>query len=148
MLLLFALLASPELWIRGTLPRQLPPEAQLVFRAYMSDFEVFVDGQRVYEFHDASTRDRITIHVVPLRAGKNVTFRVANPRGLYIGGEPLIVARSGLPAALRRIAVTPLREDMGGIAAGALLFILGLVALAISQVMRRGDTHGMLWFGL
>jgi sigma-B regulation protein RsbU (phosphoserine phosphatase) len=148
MLLLLALLASPELWIRGTLPHPLPPGAQLVFRAYMSDFEVFVDGQRVYEFHDASTRDRITIHVVPLRAGQNVYFRIANPRGLYIGGDPLIVARSELPAALRRIAVTPLREDMGDIAAGALLFILGLVALAISQLPRRGDTRVMLWFGL
>jgi len=148
MLLLLALLASPELWIRATLPQPLPSDAQLVFRAYMSDFEVFVDGQRVYEFHDASTRDRITIHVVPLRAGKNLYFRVANPRGLYIGGEPLIVARGALPAALRRIAITPLREDMGDIAAGALVFILGLVALAVSQLPRRGDTRVMLWFGL
>lgn len=139
-----------DLWFRRRLPRTLPREPQLVFRFYASHFTVFVDQQRVYQFDDDRVQDRMTIHVVPLpRQGRWLYVRVTHPRGEpYFGEAPWLAARDELPDALRAVAIAPLREDFGDLAAGASLFVIGIVAIAASLLVRRGDTRILLWFGI
>lgn len=141
-----------DLWFRRQLPPSLPPDAQLVGRFYASHFSIFVEGQRVYQFDDGRVHDRMTFHIVPLprdAAGKRIYVRVPNPRGEpYFNGAPWLAARDELPAVLRAVAITPLREDAGDLAAGAMLFTIGLIAIVASQLLRRGDTRVLLWFGL
>jgi len=141
-----------DLWFRRQLPSTTPPDAQLVFRFYASNVSVFVEQQRIYQFDDERVHDRMTIHVVALpadAAGKTLYVRVQHPRGdPYFGGAPWLAARDELPAAMHAIAITPLREDLGDMIAGAILFVIGLVALLASSVIRRGDTRTLLWFGL
>lgn len=141
-----------ELAFRTTLPATAPRDAQLVFRAYIPHFELFVGQQRVYQFDDARTADRLTIHVVPLPrdfAGKQLSVRVIDPIGdPYIGGTPLIAARDELPAAMREMTIAPLRGELDDIILGAILFVIGLIVIAVSQLIRRGGTRTLLWFGL
>jgi phosphoserine phosphatase RsbU/P len=141
-----------ELTFRTTLPATTPRDAQLVFRSYIPHFEIFAGAQRVYQFDDEHSADRLTIHVVALprdSAGKQLSVRVIHPIGdPYIGGTPLLAARDELPAALREMTVAPLRADLDDIVFGAILFVIGLIAIAASQLVRRGDTRTLLWFGV
>ncbi len=139
-----------DLWFRRQLPATLPRDPQLVFRFYASHFTVFVDQQPVYQFDDDRVQDRMTIHVVPLpREGKQLFVRVTHPRGApYFGGAPWLAARDELPYAMHAVAITPLREDFGDLAAGTILFVIGIVAIAASLLVRRADTRVLLWFGL
>ncbi|HJQ36295.1 MAG TPA: PP2C family protein-serine/threonine phosphatase [Thermoanaerobaculia bacterium] len=138
------------LWFHRQLPAALPRDPQLVFRFYASHFTVFVDGRPVYQFDDDRVQDRLTIHVVPLpREGKQLSVRVTHPRGEpYFGGAPWLAARDELPDAIRAATITPLREDLGDLIAGAALFVIGLVAIAAALLIRRADTRILLWFGL
>ena len=143
------LLAIVELDAGWRLPATLPPDPQLVFRAYMPHFELFVERQRIYAFQE-NTQDRIRLHVVPLprdAAGKRVFVRVFGGEE-RVGDAPLVVARSEIPEALRRETTVQLRETIGNITVGAFLVILGLIAIAVSQLLRRGDTRVLLYFGL
>lgn len=139
-----------DLWFRRQLPATLPRDPQLVFRFYASHFTVFVDQQPVYQFDDDRMQDRMTIHVVPLpRNGKQLFVRVTHPRGdPYFGGAPWLAARDELPDAIRAVGITPLREDLGDLIAGATLCVLGFLALLASQLVRRADTRTLFWFGL
>ncbi|HEX2123334.1 MAG TPA: hypothetical protein VHL59_17015, partial [Thermoanaerobaculia bacterium] len=56
-----------DLWFRHRLPEELPAGAQLAFRAYVGEFSVFVDRQRVYDFRDARFHGRITLHAVNVK---------------------------------------------------------------------------------
>jgi sigma-B regulation protein RsbU (phosphoserine phosphatase) len=141
-----------DLWFRHRLPDVLPRDARLVFRAYMPHFALFAGQQRVYAFDDDGVRDRMAIHVVALpqnAAGAFLFIRVIHPEGdPYLGDAPLLAAQADLPAAMHHVAIAPLREDFADISTGAILFVLGLTAIAISQLIRRRDTRTLLYFGL
>jgi sigma-B regulation protein RsbU (phosphoserine phosphatase) len=141
-----------DLWFRRQLPATLPRDPQLVFRFYASHFSVFAGEQRIYQFDDDRVLDRMTIHLAALprdAGGKQLYVRVTHPQGEpYFGGAPWIAARDELPAAMHAVAITPLREDLSHLAAGAGLLVIGLVAIAASLLVRRADTRVLLWFGL
>jgi len=141
-----------DLWYRNRLPERLPDDPQIVFRAYIAHFALYVDQQRIHTFDDDTARDRMRVHVVPLpprSAGKRVYVRVVHPEGdPYFGDGPLIVARAELPDALHRETATPLRDDLDDIAIGGILLVVGLITIAASQIVRRGEARTLLYFGL
>ena len=141
-----------DLWFRNRIPDDAPADAHLVFRSYLGEFSLFVEQQPVYVFDDGGARERMSVHVValpPHSAGKRLYARVPNPMDdTPMLAAPEIVTRMELPQAIRRTGLHPLRESIADVAAGAILFVLGLLAIAASQLMRRGDTRSLFYFGL
>src|SRR6185436_4021702 len=82
-------------------------------------------------------------------AGRRVYARVADAdEDAPLLSAPLLASRAELPAAIQRASVEPLHSDLGGIAAGAILIIIGLIAILVSQLLRRAETRALLFFGL
>src|SRR6185295_12519940 len=44
-----------DFWMRAPIPAATPPGAHLVFRAYVAELTLFVDGRPVHHFRDASS---------------------------------------------------------------------------------------------
>jgi phosphoserine phosphatase RsbU/P len=140
-----------DLWYRNRLPRTLPREPHLVLRAYVGTFTLFVDGRPIYAFDDPAADRRLRVHVValPSRAeGQLVYLRIPRATRSPFFSTPLIAAREDVPAALDRTSFDHLRDDLPHLIVGMLLLVIGLVAAGASQLLRRGDTRVLLWFGL
>ena len=138
-----------ELWYRVALPDALPREPHLVFRSYGAAFDVFVDQQKVYSFHEDHAAGRLRLHAVPIAAGQHLYVRV--PRGArlpILGGVPVIAAREKVPLALVHAATSSLRADLEELILGAILIVLGIACAAISRVRRGGNASALLWFGV
>ena len=147
----FAVKRGFDVWTRNRLPRELPPDAHIVFRAWVSDFALYVDDERFYEFHDPAARGRLRMHAVPLpanAAGAQVYVRVIDPRGVPLVGRPTIAAQAEVARAEQQLLLDPIRADAADIIIGAFLLVLGLTSVAAAQLLRRGTTHALFWFGL
>ena len=147
----FEIVRGRELWFRNRLPERIPEDAQLVFRSYLGQFELFVDQQRIYVFDQNDAHGQMSVHTVALPAhseGRRIFVLIPHPDDVPMLATPLLVSRAELPAAIRRVGLHPLRDNLGDIAAGAFLFVLGLISIAVSQLLRRGDTRTLLYFGL
>jgi phosphoserine phosphatase RsbU/P len=133
---------------------QLPasPEfTHLVFRAYVGELSVSVDGRRIYAFRDPRSDGRLTLHVAELpagSAGRAIVFDVPHPprQDIFIGAAYL-ATEATLPFALDRAAASPVREDAVDIALGFGLFVIGTIAFAASLIRRRGDVLALRAFG-
>lgn len=128
-----------------------PAYTHVVFRAYVGELSVSVDGQRIYAFRDAASDGRLTVHVAELpagSAGKRIDFDVPHPprQDIFIGAAYL-TTEDTLPFALDRAAASPVREDAIDIALGFVLFIIGTIAFAASLIRRRGDVLALRAFG-
>lgn len=128
-----------------------PAYTHVVFRAYVGELSVSVDGRRIYTFRDAHSDGRLSIHVVDLpagSAGKRIDFEVPHPprQDIFIGAAYL-ANEDTLPFALDRAAASPVREDAFDIVLGAVLFIIGAIACAASLIRRRGDVLSLRAFG-
>jgi sigma-B regulation protein RsbU (phosphoserine phosphatase) len=138
----------------GQLEMRLPASpayTHVVFRAYVSELTVSVDGQRIYAFHDPRSDGRLTLHVAKLpegNAGKRLAFHVARPRNqdVFIG-VAYLTDEATLPFALDRAAASPVREDAVDIVLGLVLFVIGTIAFAASLIRRRGDVLALRAFG-
>jgi sigma-B regulation protein RsbU (phosphoserine phosphatase) len=138
----------------GQLHTQLPasPEfTHLVFRAYVGELSVSVDGRRIYAFRDPQSDGRLTLHVAELpagSAGKAIVFDVPHPprQDIFIGAAYL-ATEATLPFALDRVAASPLRENAPDIVLGFVLIVIGAIAFAASLVRRRGDVLALRAFG-
>ncbi|MDP9191615.1 MAG: PP2C family protein-serine/threonine phosphatase [Acidobacteriota bacterium] len=124
----------------------------LIFRAYVGELSVLIDGQRIYTFRDPPSAGRLTMHVVPLpagNAGKRIEFDVPHPprQEVRIGAAYLATAMT-LPFALDRASAFPLREDATDILLGIVLFVTGTIAVIASLIRRRGDALALRWFGV
>ncbi|MFL6247766.1 MAG: hypothetical protein ACJ74H_17210, partial [Thermoanaerobaculia bacterium] len=128
-----------------------PAYTHVVFRAYVGEFSVSVDGKRIYAFHDPHFDGRLTVHVAQLpanSAGKRIDFDVPHPpRQTIFIGTAYLATVSTLPFAIDHAAALPLREDTPGIVLGIALFIIGAIALAASLIRRRGDVLALRAFG-
>lgn len=123
----------------------------LVFRAYVGEFSVLLDGKRIYEFHDPQSAGRLTLHVVELpagNAGKRITVDAppAPQQETQIGAAYLATPAT-LPFALDMAAAHPLRESAADIFLGIVLFVIGAIACGASLIRRRGDVLALRWFG-
>jgi sigma-B regulation protein RsbU (phosphoserine phosphatase) len=136
------------------LDTRVPPSSaytHLVFRAYVGELSVLLDGQRIYTFRDPQSTGRLTVHVVPLpagNAGKRIDFDVPHPplQDARIGAAYL-ATQATLPFALDRAAAYPLREHAADVFFGIVLFVLGTIACAASLIRRRGDVLALRSFG-
>lgn len=141
-----------DLWLRNRLPYDTPRDAQLVFRAYVGALTLFVDDRPFYTFHNAEARGRLTVHVAALppdSAGRRIYTRIADAEeDMPLISTPLLASRDELPEAIRRASLDPLRDDLGNLAAGATLLVIGLIAIVVSQLFRRAETRALLLFGL
>ena len=141
-----------DFWSRNRLPENTAADAQLVFRAYVGELTLFVDQRPIYTFRDAASHGRLTLHVVPLppdSAGRRVYARVSDvDEDAPLLSAPLLASRAELPAAIQRASADPLRHDLGGVVAGAILIVIGLIAILVSQLLRRAETRALLFFGL
>lgn len=142
--------AMRDLWMRCPLrSAAAPPALRLVFRAYVDSLEVYVDATKVYAFDDPAARDHITAHAVTLPSGRFLIIHVPHAgRGPIFGGSPVLVTSSVLPFALVDIVVEPLRGDLASILIGIALVVIGVIAVGISRLRRRGDPSALLWFGI
>ena len=139
-----------DLWYRLQLPANPPPNAHMVFRAYIGEFELFAGSRLIYAFRDPAVHGRLTVHDVPLGdvPGGRVYVRIPHPSGSpYFGDYPLLAAPDAAPIAIREATVAPLRDDASDLIAGAVLFILGAISLGASRVRRRAD-DALFWFGV
>lgn len=141
-----------DFWSRNRLPEDAPSDAQLVFRAYVGELTLFVDQRPIYTFRDAAAQGRLTVHVValpPNSAGRRMYARITNPdEDAPQLSTPLLASRTELPAAIQRASAEPLREELGTLATGATLVVIGLIAILVSQLLRRAETRALLFFGL
>lgn len=132
----------------------IPPSTaytHLVFRAYVGEFSVLLDGKRIYEFRDPQSTGRLTLHVAELpagNAGKRIYVDVHHPpqQEAQIGAAYLATAAT-LPYALDMAAAHPLREYAADIFIGIVLFVIGAIACVASLIRRRGDVLALRWFG-
>jgi sigma-B regulation protein RsbU (phosphoserine phosphatase) len=128
-----------------------PAFTQLVFRAYVGELSVFVDGKRIYTFRDPQSVGRLTLHTTPLpphSAGKHLDFEVPHPpRQETLIGATYVSTDAMMPFTLDRAAANPVREETTDIAIGFVLCIIGTIALIASLVRRRGDVLVLRAFG-
>ncbi|HEX2060142.1 MAG TPA: SpoIIE family protein phosphatase [Thermoanaerobaculia bacterium] len=125
--------------------------SHLVFRAYVGELTVLVDGRAVSAFYDPFQHGRLQVHVVPIARGRSVEIVVHHaPRGdvTIVGGAPYLATSITLPYALDRATLDPLRDDLSDILLGILLLVVGTIALIASPVRRRGDAPALRHFGL
>lgn len=122
---------------------RLPPAAyeHLVFRAYVDEFTLAVDGRQVYRFRDAGSRGRLTLHVVPLPAGgRQLSVRVRDARqSTRFGSNAILANDDTLPFALLQVSLEPLRNDAAEILLGFFFVAVGIASLIAAAVRRRGD---------
>ena len=119
----------------------IPPSTaytHLVFRSYVGEFSVLLDGKRIYEFHDPQSTGRLTLHVVELpagNAGKRVDVDIRNPpqQDVQIGAAYL-ASQATLPFALDMAAAHPLREYAADIFLGIVLLVIGAIAIRPNQM--------------
>jgi phosphoserine phosphatase RsbU/P len=138
-----------ELWYRVPLPRALPRQPHIVFRSYGSQFDLFVDARRVYAFHEPSASGRLRLHAVPIPPGRYLYVRVPPGARLpTLGGIPVIAALVDVPRALTHAGTSSLQGDLEDVAVGAILFVIGVAAAAISRVRRSARGSALLWFGV
>ena len=128
-----------------------PAYTHLVFRAYVGELSVSVDGHGIYTFRDPRSDGRQTVHVAALpagSAGKRIDFHVPHPprQDIFIG-VAYLANQDTLPFALDRAAASPVREDASDILLGLVLFIIGTIAFAASLIRRRGDVLALRAFG-
>jgi len=146
--------AERDWWYRILLPATFPADSRLVFRSYAGTFEVFVDAERIYSFHDPAASGRLRMHVAPLparSAGRVLFFRFpgGSERTLpLLGGSPSVAYPGQVPEALVRAVITPLHEDLRDIVIGAILAIIGIASIAVSRLRRRANGGALLWFGI
>lgn len=128
-----------------------PAYTHVVFRAYVAELTVSVEGRRIYAFRDAHSEGRLTVHVATLpanSAGKRIDFDVPNsPRQETRIGAVYLANENVLPFAIDRAASHPVREDVADIVLGIVLFITGAIAAAASLIRRRGDVLALRAFG-
>jgi phosphoserine phosphatase RsbU/P len=143
---------SHELALSLRLPSQMPSDAHLVFRAYAGRMEILFDGQQIYRFEEPEARGHLRTHDVvlpPSAAGSLLLIRFpADEPSPIIGGAPVIVPASAVPAAIVDITTAPLHNDIEHVAVGAVLMIIGLACIAVSRLRVRGNAAALLWFGL
>ncbi|HEX6639917.1 MAG TPA: SpoIIE family protein phosphatase, partial [Thermoanaerobaculia bacterium] len=153
-IVLFALSFVPQHDV-VPLDRRLPASpaySYLVFRAYVGELSVTLDGRTIYTFRDASSTGRLTMHVVrlpPDSAGKRVDFHVPHPprQETLIGTSRFLATDATLPFALDRAATYAIRADAWTILLGFVLLVIGAIACAASFLRRRGDVLTMRSFG-
>jgi phosphoserine phosphatase RsbU/P len=133
----------------------IPPSTRythLVFRAYVDEFTVTLDGRRIYSFRDPYSACRLTVHVAslpPESAGKRVVFDVPRPpRQDTLIGTRYLATNETLPFAIERATAYPLREDADDLLLGFLFFVTGAIACIASAIRRRGDVMAMRSFGI
>ncbi|HYC59479.1 MAG TPA: PP2C family protein-serine/threonine phosphatase [Thermoanaerobaculia bacterium] len=134
----------------GTIPSS-PRYTHLVFRAFVDELTVSIDGRRVYAFRDADSNGRLTVHVLTLppdSAGKRVVFDVPDPprQDTLIGGRYLATAET-LPFAIDHATAFPVREDSDDIVLGFIFFVTGAIACVAALIRRRDDTLAIGSFG-
>jgi len=139
---------SPGIWHRAVVAEPMPRDARLLLRAYVEELEVYAGQQRIYTFRDASANGRLTLHVIELPPHARELFLRVPPatRPPYFGGSR-VVARSEVPVALMALIAEPVAAEIDGLAVGALIAVIGLVALIVSAVRRRGDAIALACFG-
>ena len=140
-----------DLWIRIKLPKQLPSEPHLVFRAYSARMEIFAGSQQLYRFDEPQARGYLRTHDVslaPSAAGGWLVMRIPSGEDLLIGGEPVIAPAAAVPATIVAITTAPFRDDLLHDAVGTALMIIGLGCIAVSRLRVRGNAASLLWFGL
>jgi sigma-B regulation protein RsbU (phosphoserine phosphatase) len=130
-----------------------PAFTRLVFRAYVDEFTVSVDGRRIYAFRDPQSSGRLTVHVVtlpPHSAGKCVVFEVPHPprQDVLIGNARYLATEATLPFAIERATAHELRDDADDLVLGFVLIVVGAIAGISSLVRRRGDTLALGSFGV
>ena len=139
-------------WYRVTLPAPLPPDARLVFRSYVPAFELFVDDARFYAFREEAADGRLRLHDVPLprgAGGRRLYARIpAGSLAPLFGGAPVIAPAEASPHALARAAARPLRGDLGAIALGVVMIVVGVASVVVSRVRRSATAGTLLWFGI
>lgn len=139
---------SPGVWYEARLSRGASDGAQVVFRSYVAELQLFADDRQIYDFRDASAANRLRVHAIELPRG-TTRLRVRVPesaREPYLAGTR-VVSRAELPLALLAVAVDPLGDDLDDLLLGALIAAFGLLALVLAAVRRRGDAWTMFGFG-
>ena len=139
-------------WYRLTLPASTPGDAHLVFRSFLPAFELFVDGERFYAFHDARADGYLRLHAVPLprgAAGKQLYVHIpAGSDAQLFRGSPLLAARADVPHALVRAMSTPLHGDLEDVLLGVILIVIGIASIVVSRMRRSANAAALLWFGV
>ncbi|HEX8620022.1 MAG TPA: SpoIIE family protein phosphatase [Thermoanaerobaculia bacterium] len=152
-LLLTACARGPELallhddWMSATLPAA--PYEHLVFRAYVDDFTLAVDGKPIYSYRDAGSRGRLSLHVVPLpRGGRQLSVVVPDAaQRTRFGADAVLATDATLPYALLHVWRKPLYDDAGQILLGMLFIGVGIVAFLIAAVRRRDGVLAVAGMG-
>jgi sigma-B regulation protein RsbU (phosphoserine phosphatase) len=126
-------------WTSARLPAA--PYEHLVFRAYVDEFTLAVDGKRIYQFRDADSRGRLTLHVVSLPpGGHQLSVNVRDARqSTRFGGNAILANDDTLPFALLQVSLAPLRDDAAEVLLGLFFLAIGIAALIAAAVRRRGD---------
>jgi sigma-B regulation protein RsbU (phosphoserine phosphatase) len=134
-------------WTASRLPPT--PYEHLVFRAYVDEFTVAVDGKRIYAFRDAESRGRLTLHVVPLPHGaKQLSVAVRDARqSTRFGSNAILANGDTLPAALLQVSLVPLRDAAAEILLGLFFTAVGVAALVAAAMRRRGDVMVLAGMG-
>ena len=144
--------ADQDRWYRVTLPAATQPDAHAVFRSYLPAFELYVEQQRFYSFHDSTADGDLRLHDVPLPRGsarKRLFVRIpAGSTDPLFGGSPSVASPEQVPLALKRAAASPLSDDLTNVIVGAILIIVGIASIAVSRVRRSTDAQTLLWFGV
>lgn len=144
--------ADRDRWYRVTLPPTLPREAHAVFRSFVPSFELFVEGDRFYAFHDPSANGRLRLHDVPLphdAAGRRLYVRIpAGSDAPLFGGAPMLASPESVPHALVRATAVPLFDDLQNAIVGTVLLIVGIASIVVSRVRRSATAGTLLWFGI
>ncbi|HEX8169424.1 MAG TPA: PP2C family protein-serine/threonine phosphatase [Thermoanaerobaculia bacterium] len=134
------------------LPPKLPPDAQLVVRAYTPSFELFIGTQRLYSLHGpAEANGRPVVHVIalpPSAAGQHLDFRVpADADEPLFARTMLLVPRASVPVAVRAVTVEPIVDDIPSVLTGIILATFGAFAMIVAGV-RRAGARTLFEFGL
>ena len=138
-------------WIRVSLPKRLPSEPHLIFRAYGGRFEIFAGAQCIYRFDEPQAQGYLRTHDValpPSAAGGSLRIHVPPGEDLQIGGTPVIASAAAVPATIVAVTTAPFRNELVHEATGSALMIVGLGCIAISRLRFRGNAAALLWFGL
>jgi sigma-B regulation protein RsbU (phosphoserine phosphatase) len=142
-----ALAQLDEEWTSATLPST--QYEHLVFRAYADEFALAADGKRIYSFRDPGSRGRLSLHVVALpRGARQLSVSVPDAKQRTRFGANAILANDAtLPFALLQIARQPLYDDAVQIFLGLLFACVGILALVIAAVRRRGGVLAIAGLG-
>ena len=132
---------APILWLKTQLPSQLDPRSSLYLPAVIEVFEIYVDGERIYEFGDIDLKNPtisygIPWHIIQLEPsweGSELIFRIASPTqriGISSGASDFGIGVGESEVILQKLLnknFPPFIIGLVSVAVGLLLVIAGLI---------------------